>query len=416
MAVENARADVVGQCCPPSTTTAPSLLPVLPAALDLPSKSSSSEGQAIINAGDSNYDGYDYHMDTDLSLELTTGDFLDSPGISHIQDSISVDYMTLAPMEAELFMNIDNIVHNQELENSFEGIEQQPLTMVHQSTPLSTPLSNSSQLEQGLEGLLDDSKISSIVDSMINSPLQDRCLSCVTVLRDRCCHSTVHDGSDDDEKCRCHAMLNKIFLIVMDPKLSQPSKLLPLDLILFLEQTLQNTVETIKHCTVCGSSALSSANGITLCIAANWIANNIQAALESEINMLTGSKPSNSLWSNPGRRPVNIDAAKEQCYGKSTNSSAVPPSLDARNSLHIGTWSASNAAWALCVSVILTKRIRRMQDMLSIVDADTMEVAEIRNHTTTAKAKHEMAKSIRTKADLLLGMVETWVYECQPRC
>lgn len=426
----NARPAIAGQYdLSPATTASPSS-PVITVAPALPSVSSYDQLEEILYGSDSHYGDHDYHHtslpEADLALEHTAVDFLDSSANnSHVlQHSLSADYLALARMGAHLSMNIDNIVPNETHEGAFESIEQS-LVATNQSTPLSPPPSDSSQLEQGLKGLLDDSRLSSIVDGMINSPLQGRCLTCVTELRGQCFHAAaaVYDGSDENAQlCRCPTMLNKLYLIVMDPKLSHSNtKLLPLDLTLFLEQALQNTVEAIKHCTVCSSSALA-ANGITLCIAADWIANNIQATIESEINIFTGRKQTqDSLWRGccPEQRSMEMGAAREQGQHHSnctTNHTTVPPSLDARNSLRIGIWSASGESWALCVSAILARRINRMRKMLSAVDGDDMiEDAEMVTNTTTVKAKREMAKDIRTRADLLLGMVKTWVHECDLR-
>lgn len=421
---ENARSTAAGQYCPLSTTAAPSSSPVVTAAPApapapaLPSMSSCDQFQAILDGEASHYADHGYHTGgpgANLALENTTVECLNSLAIPHMQHSTSTDYSASAPAETVLSMDIYNGVHDQAHEDTFMSIEQF-LTMADQSTPLSPPPTDYSQLGQGLHGLLDDSRISSIVDGMINSPLQNRCLACATELRDKCFHSAAYNGSDDDQLCRCPTMLNKLYLLVMDPKLSQPTKMLPLDLILFLEQALQNTFETMKHCTVCGSSTLSSANEITLCIVANWIANSIQIALESEIDMFTSRKSSRSLWGCSERHAMVMGTAREQHHGNVTNSAAVPPSLDARNSLQIGMWSVSSEAWALCVSAILAKRVKRMQQILSAVGGDSMEVAEMVKNVTTARAKREMAKDIHAKAEILLGMIRTWVSEYHLQC
>lgn len=415
---ENARSIAADQYCPSSTTAASSPSPVVTVAPGLPSKSSCDQSLTILDGEASNYTNHDHHIGVSgasLALEDTTVDFLDSLAIPDIQHSISADYLALAPTETDLSMDIGNAFQNQVYEDTFRNAEQS-LTTADQSTPLSPPPTDSCQLQQGLQGLLDDSRISSIVNGMINSPLRDRCLACVRELRDQCCYPTAYNPSDVDQLCRCPTMLNKLYLIVMDPKLSQPTKLLPLDLILFLEQALQNTVETMKRCTACGSSTLSSTNGITLCIAADWIANSIQAALESEIDMFTSRKPSHCLWGCPEGHSIEGSAVREQHHGNSTNSAAVPPSLDACNSLRIGAWCPSSEAWTLCVSAILERRIKRMQQMLTAVGGDSTEVAETVNNTTTVRAKNEMAKDIRAKTDMLLGMARTWVSQCHLRC
>ncbi|RYP75278.1 hypothetical protein DL771_002498 [Monosporascus sp. 5C6A] len=340
-------------------------------------------------------------------------------------DSMSADYLAWGPMETNLSIDIDDAVHHQGHEDDFMSIEPS-LTMVDQNTPLSPPSADGSQLEQGLQSLLDDTRISAIVDGMINPPPQDRCLPCVTESRSQCFHAPAYDGSDRDDRqlCRCPTMLHKLYLIIMDPKLSQPTKLLPLDLILFLEQTLQNTVETMKHCTVCGSSTFSSASGITLCIAADWIANSIQVVLEREIDMFTKRERSHASWGFPERHSIEVGAAREEQQhhhhhhhdGNAANPVTVPPSLDSRNSLRIGMWSASSEAWALCVSAILARRIRRMQQMVSDLGGSSTTVTDMVNSSATARAKYEMAKDIRAKAEMLLGMVKTWISECHLRC
>lgn len=411
---DNGRSTGAGQDRPSSTTAASVSSPVVRVAPALPGESNRDQSQTILDGDVSHYVDHDHHTDVpgaDLALDDTIVDFLDSLANPHLQHPLSADHLASAP---DIPMDINNAIYNQTHEDVFMSIEQS-LTMTDLSTPLSSPPADSSQLEQGLSGLLDDSRISRIVDGMINSPLQERCLACATDLRDQCLHATAHGGSADDKLCRCPTMLNKLYLVVMDPKLSQPTRLLPLDLILFLEQALQNTVEMMKQCTVCGSSILSSANGITLCMAANWIVNSIQIALESELDTFTSRMSSHSLWGCPERHTVEVGAAREHHHGNATKAAAVPPSLDPRNSLRIGIWSASSEAWALCVSAILAKRIKRIQQMLSAVGGNRMEVAEMANNTTTVRAKYEMAKDIRTKTDLLLGMVRTWVYECHRR-
>ncbi|KAF2624088.1 hypothetical protein BU25DRAFT_424467 [Macroventuria anomochaeta] len=268
--------------------------------------------------------------------------------------ALAVDPALPNPAQTGLSMGIGNTLHHQTREDTFMSIEQSPPT-VDQSAPLSSPSTDSSQLEQGLQNLLDDSKISSIVDGMMNLPLRDRRLSCVTESHDQCFHATAYDASDEDQLCRCPTILNKLYLIVMDPKLSQPTRVLPFDLILFIEQALQDAVEQIKHCKACGSSTLSSENGITLCVVANWIANSIQNALESEIDM--SRKPSHSFWSSSERHTIEMGAMREQNHCNATKSNAVPPSLDVRNTLWIGMWRASSEAWKLLA--LIAKRMVR---------------------------------------------------------
>lgn len=326
-----------------------------------------------------------------------------------MQHPISADYFTLEPMETGLSTNVSNVPQSQTREDTFMSTEQSS-TETCQSEPPLSPSTDSHQLEQGLQNIFDDFRISSIVEGMINSPPQDKHLSCTTSLRNQHVHTTACDEFDEKQQCRCLTMLNKLYLIVMDPKLSRPNKALPFDLILFLEQALQTTLERAKQCKACGCSTLLSDNGVTICIVANWIANSIQVALETEIDI--SRKPSNSLWSYPERQTTGIYAMRKHNHESSTKPTVVPPSMDVRNTLWIGMWCVSSDAWILCMSKILARRIKRIQQMLSVVGEYDLNVSEMVNRRTTIRAQREMAKDIHIKAEILLGMVKNWVSEC----
>ncbi|KAJ2979322.1 hypothetical protein NQ176_g3333 [Zarea fungicola] len=344
-----------------------------------------------------------------MALESMNVEYSDSLALGDMHHSMSADYLAGAVTDPDLELEFDFTGQSQTHE--VDSVSQEQSVTLVGTSPESMHVSvDSIQLTQGLDGLIDDSVISRIVDGMINLPQKGTCIACVAKIRDHCFHSCTSDETQD--LCRCPTMLNKLYLVVMDPKLSQSCKLLPLDLILFLEQALHNTVEAIKDCAICGDSTLSSANGITLCIAANWIVNSIQTALESEMAMLTSNKSALSLWSDPKRHAPVVSTSGGLPYINNLQASDLPPpSLDIRNSLRIGTWNASSNEWMLCVSEILVSRIKRMQRTLSLVE-DANAASDPVSTTTTDRIKLDMAKDVQAKSKMLLGMVKIWVSEC----
>lgn len=404
-AEKDARTIAAGQHRASTTTivssSSPSSSAVAVAAPDLISNSRYVKTQATLDREVLNYADHDQctgSLDTNANV-----DFLDS------LDLIPEHYFASASTETDFPMDIYNAVHNRAYEDTFTNIEQS-LTSADQSTPRSYSPTDSSRVEQDVQSPHEDSRIISSVNGTVNSPLYHRCLRCITELRELCPHPTSYDGSDDDQPCRCPTMISKLYIVVMDPKLSRPTETLPLDLVLFLEQALHNTFETMTHCDTCASSILSSANGITMCIVAEWIANGIQVALQAEIDKLASKKRPHSLWNCPERH------AMDQHRSNTSHFLTAPPSLDVRNSVRIGMWSASSDAWALCVSAILARRIKRMQHMFSTLDGSSTEVGQMENNTTPARANREMAKDISARAGILLGMAKSWESECHIRC
>ncbi|KAK4615887.1 hypothetical protein CLAFUW4_10281 [Fulvia fulva] len=259
------------------------------------------------------------------------------------------------------------------------------------------------ELESGFQGLLDESRISSIIDSMVESPLQDDRSACVTTSHRITCRGSLTHG----KTCKCHIMWNKLYLIVTEPKLSQTTKLLPLDLVLFVEQVLQNNVEMMRHCSACESSKLPSVTGMGICIVASWIIETLYVALESELELLgTSTTASNISRGHSEHNNAEPSGPSKEHDPNSCDPTGIPPSMDARNCLRVGTWTLPKELWALCMSAIVARRIERLQRLLMTVMSHGDQVAEA---PAGFKGGHGIAQGICARAEILLGMIETWV-------
>ncbi|QSZ30038.1 hypothetical protein DSL72_004556 [Monilinia vaccinii-corymbosi] len=408
---ESVRDDVapvlLDRCCLISASNTSSTTPETAGAPEISTQLNYDQLETVLDGKTLHYDGYDSHNNrsrSDLPLEnpsLRPVDLMDSLPLTQVQHPISTDYSSSVQMEADLSMAFDAPTQNQINADIISLSMEQSSTVVDHCAD-----SEGHQLEQCFEELLDNSRINAIVDHIVNPLLHGKFISCSLGSCDRCFNIRVNDNVGMAYLCQCSTLLNRLYVIVMNPRLSQSAKLIPLDLILLLEQALQDTKEAITRCTICASSRLSSANEITLCLAADWVANCIRDNLEREVDTFTGNKASCYSWgyfdcqsSKPGM---------EHHHGNAKNATPPPPSLDPQNSLQVGMWNASREAWTLCVSAVLTSRIKRLQQMLSNVGTKSSDLADGTNLTATARAGNEMAKDIHAKTEILLGMVKTW--------
>ena len=405
-----------GQYRPRSASSTSSTTPAIAVAPDNSNQLNYEQPEAVLAGKSLQYDGYGGYNNLfsgDLPLEITglRLGLMDSLAPTQIQHPISTDYLGSMPIESELLMAFDLPTHNQRNEDISMSIGQSA-TVAGQCTPISHPDFDSYHLEQCFNELLDNSRINNVVDHMVNPQLPSKCILCSSESYDRCLHTRVNDDMGVAHLCQCPTLLNRLYVIVMDPRLSQSAKLIPLDLILFLEQALQDTKEAISRCTICASSRLPSGNGITLCLAADWVANCIRRTLEFEIDSFTGTRtPCSSLVCLEHQSAKQGDLMEHR-RGDATNTTPPLPSVDPRNSLQVGRWHAPKEAWTLCVSVILTSRIKRLQQMLFNVGTESLGLADGESLTAAAKVGNEMAKDIHSKAEILLGMVKSWTSRC----
>ena len=405
-----------GQYRPRSASDTSSTTPAIATAPDISNQLNYDQPEAVLDGKTLYYDGYDGYNSlfrSDLPLEITglRLGLMDSLAPTQIQHPISTDYLSSVPIESELLMAFDLPTHNQRNEDISMSIGQSS-TVVGQGTPLSHQAVDGHHLEQCFKELLDNSRINNIVDHMVNPQLNGKCTSCSSESHDRCFHTRVNDDIGVAHLCQCPTLLNRLYVIVMDPRLSQPAKLIPLDLILFLEQALQDTKEAIRRCTICTSSRLPSGHGITLCLAADWVANCLRRTLDYEIDTFTGTRMPCSSWGCLEHQGAKQGELMEPHFGNTTNATPPLPSLDPRNSLQVGRWNAPREAWTLCVSVLLTSRIKRLQKMLFNVGTESLDPADGASQTAATKVGNEMAKDIHGKAEILLGMVKTWTSRC----
>ncbi|XPS92667.1 hypothetical protein M3J09_002050 [Ascochyta lentis] len=141
---DDGRPNEAGQCNAATTTAAPSSSPSFAGSSALPASHHSENRRRISASG------------FDLAPENTIADFLDLLAMPDLDHSISAEYLTLEPDETLSSLGTGDNLPKRTCEDTFMDIEQSP-TMVDQSAPHSSPSTDSSQLEQGLQNLLDDS-------------------------------------------------------------------------------------------------------------------------------------------------------------------------------------------------------------------------------------------------------------------
>lgn len=175
--------------------------------------------------------------------------------------------------------------------------------------------------------------------------------------------------------CSCPTSLSKLQLFVANPGLPPEKASIPLDFLLFLEETIYRTHKTLAECVTCGPISLHSL--ASMCICTDWVVE----ALKNVIQRWT--------------------SVQQRCHG--SEEGPCSPLTSEGYRIRVGRLCLDEDLWEICVQHLIKHRLARFAAVIeNMAHAGHGETAPLSQAVTT------MARDVHYKMESMRGMIELW--------
>ncbi|KZL83294.1 transcription activator for actt3 gene [Colletotrichum incanum] len=175
--------------------------------------------------------------------------------------------------------------------------------------------------------------------------------------------------------CRCFSSVSRLHMSMQSS--TQPDELVPLDLLLHIEDSIDQAQEIIQNCRDCRPQ--SSHLMVMLCTVIDWVVENLTKTLSGGVS----------------------SGGSSQSYKQ------------ASSMLQVGRSTLQDDVWNTCMYELLKNRLRRItrivNGMSRIASKEPDNESVYFDPNSMSKALRIMGYGIRYKLEYLLGMIELWV-------
>ncbi|KAK1998432.1 hypothetical protein LX36DRAFT_710886 [Colletotrichum falcatum] len=343
-------------------------------------------------------------------------------GITSLQDaslnSMNLEVVNL--MDTDFDFDVDMMMRS----DTFAEQQQQPQ---HQSilpptlqvdAPTKPPLSTVGQIAEIWDRVM---STTSELQSIIGSAVSERSRS-----------------SSSGTPCSCPNLIGRLQLFVSHPRLAphvgttknRPGRTsrsgLPLDLLVFLDEVIYQTISSVLSCGVCSRELRVL---FTLYLHVDWLADVLKATLETDLldfsslqqelegvkkthpgahfeNMTSSEKDVSLASKADGRKQ---DLGGDDGMGRSWE--------HATNRLHLGSFRLEGELWQICIRDLLKTRLNRLSCTAERIRGSMDNgnnhrgAGYIRNGVASSSLDMllvSMTTDVLSKIELLFGMMELW--------
>ncbi|KAK1848834.1 transcription activator for actt3 protein [Colletotrichum chrysophilum] len=236
-----------------------------------------------------------------------------------------------------------------------------------------------------------------------------------------------------DKKCSCPTLIGRLQLLAIHPRLSPQRQAghrryghnrlrqLPLDLLVFLDDAVYQTVVTVRSCGVCGNAPRAL---LTLCLHVDWLVDVLKETLETGLPGLSTPASVSSTQSLvlPGKQgtasgieELRADGVSGRSNGKGTLGGYGD--LNDTLPLSLGSFQLEGELWKICIRELLKARLNRLSLLLEEVFhhegirdrvRNTLKDTDYDARSPLDKAVRSLAGDIYSKIEFLFGMLELW--------
>ncbi|KAF6802753.1 transcription activator for actt3 protein [Colletotrichum sojae] len=196
---------------------------------------------------------------------------------------------------------------------------------------------------------------------------------------------------------------------------------LPLDLLLFLDEVVHQTISAVLSCGACSREPRVR---LTLYLIVDWLADVLRATLETDLLRPSSShegleavettRPGGSFagTANPDK---DANSASKTAMGKTED--LEDDSLHETNRLQLGSFRLEGELWQICIRELLKTRLSRLSRTVERIrgsrdrDEHHNRVGCIRTGLTSSsldKVLGIMMADVYSKIEFLFGMIELW--------
>ncbi|KAH0440769.1 transcription activator for actt3 protein [Colletotrichum camelliae] len=240
-------------------------------------------------------------------------------------------------------------------------------------------------------------------------------------------------SSGSDRKCSCPTLIGRLQLLAIHPRLSPQRQAghrryghnrlrqLPLDLLVFLDDAVYQTVVTVRSCGVCGNAPRAL---LTLCLHVDWLVDVLKETLETSLPGLSTSASISSPQSLvlAGKQGTASGIEEPRADGESGRSNGKGPyrgysDLEDTLPLSLGSFQLEGELWKICIRELLKARLNRLSLLLEEVFhhegirdrvRNKLKDADYDDRSPLDKAVRSLAGDIYSKIEFLFGMLELW--------
>lgn len=239
--------------------------------------------------------------------------------------------------------------------------------------------------------------------------------------------------SGPDRNCSCPTLIGRLQLLAIHPRLSPQRQAghrryghnrlrqLPLDLLVFLDDAVYQTVVTVRSCGVCGNAPRAL---LTLCLHVDWLVDVLKETLETGLPGLStpASVSSTQFLVLPGKHGT-ASGIEEPRADRESGWSNVKGTLGGYGDLNdtlplsLGSFQMEGELWKICIRELLKARLNRLSLLLEEVFhhegirdrvRNTLKDTDYDARSPLDKAVRSLAGDIYSKIEFLFGMLELW--------
>ncbi|KAF6813402.1 transcription activator for actt3 protein [Colletotrichum musicola] len=245
--------------------------------------------------------------------------------------------------------------------------------------------------------------------------------------------------SSSGNPCSCPNLIGRLQLFASNAKLAKhggiaqdraagrhPHSRLPLDLLLFLDEVVHQTISAVLSC---GACSRESRVRLTLYLIVDWLADVLRATLETDLLRPSSSHkgleagkttPPGGPFASTSNPDKDVNPAPKTAMGKREDpeDDGVERSWKHEtNRLQLGSFRLEGELWQICIRELLKTRLNRLSRTVERIrgsrdrDEHHNRAGCIRTGVTSSSLDRVLAimtADVYSKIEFLFGMIELW--------